>query len=138
MGIEPFLASSSLLAIMAQRLVRTICHNCREPYEPFDEELKGLGIRREDLGEKKLYRAVGCSQCMETGYSGRTGIFELLTIEENIRSLIMRRSDSSTIKKMSIKRGMLTLRQDGLLKVVNGITTTEEMLRVTQEDILSD
>jgi general secretion pathway protein E len=138
MGIEPFLVSSSALAIMAQRLLRTVCHSCREPYDPSDEELKGLGIRRDDLKGKKLYKAIGCPRCMETGYSGRTGIFELLVVDEDIRSLIMRRSDSSTIKKTTVKRGMLTLRQDGLQKVINGITTTEEMVRVTQEDILSD
>jgi general secretion pathway protein E len=138
MGIEPFLVSSSVLAIMAQRLLRTVCHACREPYDPPDEELKGLGIRRDDLKGRRFYRAVGCSRCMETGFSGRTGIFELLAADEDIRSLIMRRSDSSTMKKMAIKRGMLTLRQDGLQKVINGTTTTEEMVRVTQEDILSD
>jgi len=138
MGIEPFLVSSSVLAIMAQRLVRTGCHSCRVPYAPSDDELKGLGIQREDLRGKRLYKAVGCSECMGTGYAGRTGIFELLVVNEDIRSLIMRQSDSSTIKKMAIKRGMLTLRQDGIQKVVNGITTTEEMVRVTQEDSLSD
>ena len=138
MGIESFLVSSSLLAIMAQRLVRTVCHSCRESYDPPDEELKELGIRRDDLGGKKLYRAVGCPRCMETGYAGRTGIFELLVVNEDIRSLIMRRSDSSTVKKMAMKRGMLTLRQDGVEKVIDGITTTEELVRVTQEDILSD
>jgi general secretion pathway protein E len=138
MGIEPFLVSSSVLAIMAQRLVRTVCHNCQEPYSPSDEELKGLGIQRDQLGGKTLYRAKGCSRCMGTGYSGRTGIFELLVVSEDIRSLIMRRSDASTIKKMAMKRGMLTLRQDGVQKVIKGITTMEEMVRVTQEDILSD
>jgi len=138
MGIESFLVSSSVLAIMAQRLVRTVCHNCREPYSPSHEELKRLGIEKDELGERKLSRAMGCPHCMGTGYSGRTGIFELLVVNEDIRSLIMRRSDSNTIKKMAIRRGMLTLRQDGAQKVINGITTTEEMVRVTQEDILSD
>lgn len=138
MGIEPFLVSSSILAIMAQRLVRVVCPNCREAYTPSDEELRGLGIRREDLGGKQLYRTVGCAQCMGTGYSGRTGIFELLVVGEEIRSLIMRRSDSNAIKKVAMKQGMLTLRQDGAHKVLNQITTTEEMVRVTQEDVLSD
>jgi general secretion pathway protein E len=138
MGIEPFLVSSSVLAIMAQRLVRTLCHSCRELYEPSSEELRGLGIKREDLGGKKLYRAKGCPRCMETGFSGRSAIFELLVVDEDIRPLIMRRSDSSSIKKAAIKQGMLTLRQDGLQKVLKGITTTEELVRVTQEDILSE
>ncbi|NIQ38321.1 MAG: type II secretion system ATPase GspE [Proteobacteria bacterium] len=138
MGIEPFLVSSSVLAIMAQRLVRVACHNCREPYIPSDEELRGPGIQREEVGQKNLYRAVGCSQCMGTGYSGRTGIFELLVVDEAIRSMIMRRSDSNSIKKTAMKHGMLTLRQDGVRKVINHITTTEEMVRVTQEDVLTD
>ncbi len=138
MGIESFLVSSSVLAIMAQRLVRVVCPNCREAYIPSDEELRGLGIQRDDLRQNKLYRPVGCSTCMDTGYSGRTGIFELLVVNEEIRSLIMRRSDSNAIKKAAMKKGMLTLRQDGLHKVINHITTTEEMVRVTQEDVLSD
>jgi general secretion pathway protein E len=123
---------------MAQRLVRVVCRNCREAYTPSDEELRGLGIQRDDLGERKLYRPVGCARCMGTGYSGRTGIFELLVVNEEIRSLIMKRSDSNLIKKAATKRGMLTLRQDGVRKVINQITTTEEMVRVTQEDVLSD
>ncbi|NIS68435.1 MAG: type II secretion system ATPase GspE [Proteobacteria bacterium] len=138
MGIEAFLVSSSVLAILAQRLVRVVCRNCREAYTPSDEELKGLGIQRDGLGERKLYRPVGCAQCMGTGYSGRTGIFELLVVNEEIRSLIMKRSDSNLIKKAATKKGMLTLRQDGVRKVINQITTTEEMVRVTQEDVLSD
>ncbi len=137
MGIESFLVSSSILAIMAQRLVRILCHNCREPYVPSSQELGGLGIERDELGDRKLYRAVGCAQCMMTGYSGRTGIFELLVVNEDIRTLVMKRTDSSAIKKMAMKRGMLSLRQDGARKVLSGITTTEEMVRVTQDDILS-
>jgi general secretion pathway protein E len=138
MGIEPFLVSSSVLAIMAQRLVRVVCRNCCEAYVPSHEELKGLGIQADELAGKKLYRATGCSRCMGTGYSGRTGIFELLVVNETLRSMIMRRSDSNAIKKIAMKRGMHTLRQDGVRKVINGITTTEEMVRVTQEDILSE
>ena len=138
MGIEAFLVSSSLLAIMAQRLVRTVCRHCRQAYDPSDEELKGLGIQREALQKKGLYRAVGCQRCMGTGYAGRTGIFELLAISEDIRSLIMKQTDSTAIKKAALKQGLLTLRQDGVRKVINGITTTEELVRVTQEDILSD
>jgi general secretion pathway protein E len=137
MGIEAFLVSSSVLAIMAQRLVRTLCPHCHETYEPSDEELKGLSIRREELEGRKLQRAIGCSRCMGTGYSGRTGIFELLVVDEDIRALIMKRTDSSAIKKLAIKHGMLTLRQDGIEKVIHGVTTTEELLRVTQEDIVS-
>jgi general secretion pathway protein E len=138
MGIEAFLVSSSLLAIMAQRLVRTLCRQCRQTYDPSDEELKGLGIQRETLQKKKLYRAVGCQRCMGTGYSGRTGIFELLPVNEEIRSLIMKQTDSTAIKKAAVKHDIPTLRQDGVRKVINGLTTTEELVRVTQEDILSE
>jgi general secretion pathway protein E len=138
MGIESFLVSSSLVAIMAQRLVRTLCRHCREAYEPSNEELKELGIQRDALQGKRPYRAVGCPRCMATGYMGRTAIFELLVVNEDIRSLIMKQSDSTAIKKAAVKHGMLSLRQDGVQKVINGITTTEELVRVTQEDIIAD
>ena len=138
MGIESFLVSSSLVAIMAQRLVRTLCRHCREAYEPSNEELKGLGIQGDALQGKRPYRAVGCPRCMGTGYMGRTAIFELLVVNEDIRSLIMKQSDSSAIKKAAVKHGMLSLRQDGVQKVINGITTTEELVRVTQEDVIVD
>ncbi len=101
---------------------------------PPDEELKGFGIRRDALEDGKLYRAAGCPLCMGTGYSGRTGIFELLVVTDEIRSLIMKNTDSNTIKKMATKEGMLTLRQDGAAKVIKGMTTTEEMVRVTQQE----
>ncbi|MDY6845411.1 MAG: type II secretion system ATPase GspE, partial [Thermodesulfobacteriota bacterium] len=133
MGIEPFLVSSSVTAILAQRLVRVICKHCREPYFPVAKSFKEIGIDPKKLNGKPVYRGKGCSECFYTGYKGRTGIFEVLIIDNTIRSAILKTSDSDTIKKKGTKAGMLTLRQDGAGKVIEGITTIEEILRVTQE-----
>lgn len=136
MGIEPFLASSSVIAIMAQRLVRIVCPDCRQKYSPGEEELREIGIHSALAGKKPLYRAVGCEHCLGTGYRGRTGIFELLVLDDDIRTLILKNYDSNTIKRTATEKGMLTLRQDGAKKVLKGITTIEEVLRVTQEDVV--
>ena len=135
MGIEPFLASSSLIAIMAQRLVRIVCPDCRQKYFPSGEELREIGIDSKGADTKPVYRAIGCENCLGTGYHGRTGIFELLALDDDIRSLVLKNYDSNTIKKTAIARGMLTLRQDGAKKVLKGVTTIEEVVRVTQEDV---
>ncbi len=133
MGIEPFLIASSVLATVAQRLVRVVCRECRERYEPSRGELDTLGIDR--VGpEDTFYRAVGCPECSGTGYSGRNAIYEILRVEDQIRELVMRSADASEIKRMAMSRGMLTLRQDGVDKVRRGITTAEEVMRVTQGD----
>ncbi|MBE0618702.1 MAG: Flp pilus assembly complex ATPase component TadA, partial [Proteobacteria bacterium] len=136
MGIEPFLVSSSVLAILAQRLVRVLCPACRQPYLPPPEGLAELGLKSSDLPEGHLYRAKGCPQCMQTGYRGRTGIYELLTVDETIRALIMKGADSATIKEQARRRGMLTLRDDGMRKLIRGVTSAEEVLRVTQEETI--
>ncbi len=135
MKIEPFLISSSVVAIIAQRLVRLICPDCREEFTPTKAELSELSLKREELEGKAIFRGKGCSDCMGTGYRGRTGIYELLLVDDRIRSLILKNSDSNTIKREAIKRGMHTLRIDGSRKVIEGITTIEEVLRVTQEEI---
>ncbi len=135
MGIEPFLVSSSLLAIMAQRLVRIVCPDCRQRYSPSEEELGEIGIDSRMAGTKPIYRAIGCQNCLGTGYRGRTGIFELLALDDDIRSLVLKDYDANTIKKTAISGGMLTLRQDGARKVLRGITTIEEVVRVTQDDV---
>jgi len=134
MGIEPFLVSSSLIGIIAQRLLRVVCKKCRKPYEPTDTELEEIGLKREALSDGVIYKPVGCKDCLNTGYRGRTGIYELLIVDDTIQDLVMKNVDSSTIKKAAIKEGMLTLRDDGLRKVIHGITTIPEVLRVTQED----
>ncbi|PLX43368.1 MAG: type II secretion system protein GspE [Deltaproteobacteria bacterium] len=134
MGIEPFLVSSSILAILAQRLVRKLCPTCREPYTPEDAELSQLGIAREALPEGVLYRAMGCDECKNTGYKGRTGIYELLVLADAVRSHITSNADASTIKRAAMKAGMLTLREDGAKKAAAGITSASEVIRVTQEE----
>ncbi len=136
MGIEPFLVASSVLAIMAQRLIRVICPECKEPYMPDEKALKEIGLTMEDMHRvtDTLYIGKGCSKCLNTGYKGRTGIYELLMVSDNVRKLIMSNADSNRIKKDAIKKSeMVTLVGDGARKVLQGITTIEEILRVTQE-----
>jgi general secretion pathway protein E len=138
MGIEPFLVASSLTCILAQRLVRRVCPDCRAPYQPTDEELKEIGLSRaamQKAGVPHLYKAVGCPACNRNGYRGRTGVYEFLLVDDDIRQLVLKNVDSSTIKKTAISKGMHTLLEDGALKVLAGETTIAEVLSVTQEDI---
>jgi general secretion pathway protein E len=135
MGIEPFLISSSVLAMMAQRLVRLLCRVCREPMQPTAEALHDLGLTAdayERQGEQ-MYRANGCDACHGTGYRGRTGIYELLVLDDTVRDLVMQHANASMIKNAALARGMRTLLQDGVRRVLQGYTTAEEVLRVTQE-----
>ena len=134
MGIEPYLISSSLLAVMAQRLVRVICKNCSESYLPPGEGLREIGLKKADLGNRHLLQGKGCKTCLETGYRGRTGIFELLAVNDEIKRLIMEKKPAHLIKKSATASGMKTLRLDGAGKVLEGVTTVEEVLRVTQEE----
>jgi general secretion pathway protein E len=133
MGIEPFLVTSSVIGILAQRLVRNVCNGCKEEYIPDEESLENIGITPEMSSGKKIYKGKGCHDCLNTGYKGRTGIFEFMILDDAIKSLILKTSDSNAIKKEAVNQGMVTLRQDGALKVLNGITTVEEILRVTQK-----
>jgi len=133
MGIEPFLVSSSLEALIAQRLVRTICRSCKEHYQPEIEFLREVNFP--DLEKPtKFYRGRGCEDCRFTGYKGRTGIYEILVMAENLRPLIIERTSSTTLKQAACTNGMKTLREDGWAKVRAGVTTVEEVARVTQED----
>ena len=134
MGIEPFLVSSSVIGIIAQRLVRTICHDCAKKYTPTEEDLAEIGLKLEDLKGRQLYRPVGCPNCMETGYAGRTGIHEFLIMTDELRNELMKGSDAGTIQKLAVQKGMRPLRQDAADKVMQGMTTIEEVLRVTQEN----
>ena len=136
MGVEPFLVASSLLANLAQRLVRRLCLNCRQPYVPTAEELAEIAQTAESVAAHGgyLYRPVGCEECMDTGYKGRLGIFELLEVSDEVRALVMQRSDASSIKRQALLDGMESLRVDGGNKVLAGITSLEEVLRVTQEE----
>lgn len=133
MGIEPFLVASSMNAVLAQRLVRRVCTKCRESYEATPMELSELGVRNVQ-GPITLYRAVGCNSCSHTGYSGRINVHELLLVDDSVRSLVMKNSDSGTIRKAAMDRGMLTMREDGARKVLAGITTVQELSRTLHSD----
>ena len=132
MGIEPFLVTSSVIAIIAQRLVRVLCPKCKEAYIADDESLANLGVDRRQLEGQTLYRKRGCAACMNTGYHGRTAIFEILVPDETIKRLILKTSDANQIQDAAMKRGMTSLLADGARKVLDGVTTIEEVFRVTR------
>jgi general secretion pathway protein E len=132
MGVEPFLLGSSLVAVLAQRLVRVLCLTCREPYTASREELVEIGVAPRD--DVTVYRAVGCPECNNTGYRGRMGIFEMMMIDDEIRSMVSKDTDSKTIKKAAVAKGMGTLRTDGAGKALRGITSVAEVLRATEEE----
>ncbi|MBI5124538.1 MAG: Flp pilus assembly complex ATPase component TadA, partial [Candidatus Omnitrophica bacterium] len=133
MGVEPFLVSSSVIGVLAQRLVRTICQDCKEKYTPTEEELKDIGLsnaRRTAI----FYRGKGCPKCMSTGYKGRLAIYELMIPDEPIRNAIIAKASTDEIRKKACSAGMVTLKEDGIRKIKDGVTTVEEVLRVTEED----
>jgi general secretion pathway protein E len=132
MGVEPYLVSSVLEGVLAQRLVRRICAACRVPDLPTRADMEALGV--DPQGSYALFRGEGCDECRGTGYRGRFGIYELFPITEDVRSLVLRRASTPEIRRHAIGAGMTTLRLDGWLKARNGLTTVEEILRVTQED----
>src|SRR5580698_679869 len=131
MGLEPFLISSSLTSILAQRLVRTICKNCRTTFEPTEEQLGLLNLSPHDLGDKVFHYGRGCSVCNDTGYKGRKGIFELLIISEPVRQLINERAPTVVLRQKAVELGMITLREDGLRGIFEGDTTIEEIVKYT-------
>jgi general secretion pathway protein E len=132
MGVEPFLVSSSVNAILAQRLVRVICPKCKEAYPADAGMVRELGLADAQDGVM-LYRGKGCDHCLQTGFKGRTGIYEFLLVNDVLRGLMIQTSDSATLRKAAIANRMRTLREDGVRKVLKGITTVEEVLRVTGE-----
>ncbi len=133
LGVEPYLISSSVNTVIAQRLVRILCPHCREEFQLRAEDVATLGTNSKDWIGKTVFKPRGCAACFNTGYSGRQAIFEILDLDEDIRSLIMTTSDATQIREAAIKKGMITLRQDGMKKVFQGITSIREVLRVTQE-----
>ncbi len=133
MGIEPFLVTSSVIAILAQRLVRVICEYCKEEYTPDEESLMNIGITPEMLRGRKLNRGKGCPECLNTGYRGRSGIFELMLMNEPLQNLVLKTSDANAIKQLAVDQGMMTLRANGAQKVLQGVTTIEEVFRVTHQ-----
>ncbi len=132
MGIEPFLVSSSLRAIVAQRLVRILCSACKRPYSLSERELREQGLERYISAGQTLYTPEGCEQCLHTGYKGRTALFEILQLEDNLQNLILKTSDSNRIRREAVSIGMSTLRDNGLAKAASGVTSIDEVLRVTQ------
>jgi len=135
MGVEPFLVASSLLGVLAQRLVRRLCPDCKAPYTPSDAELRDIGISRDRI-RGPVYRHVGCDECNQHGYRGRVGIFEFLPALEPIKELIISGSEAGALKRKAVELGMKTLRDDGIRVALNGVTTFDEVLRVTREDAI--
>ena len=131
MGIEPFLISSTMIGVLAQRLIRRVCTKCREEYIPSDEELKMLGVTREEINNRPFYKGRGCDYCNNSGYKGRVGIFELLLVSPAIQSLVNDRKPTQYIKEQAMKEGMVTMRQDGIKQILDGITTAKEVLQYT-------
>jgi type II secretory ATPase GspE/PulE/Tfp pilus assembly ATPase PilB-like protein len=130
LGVKPFLVSSSVVAAMAQRLVRLLCKNCKEPYEYPEKHLRGVGWKPEDLEGVTLYRAVGCGDCNGTGFRGRTGIFEMMEMTHDLQEMAFRKATAGEIRAKARALGMTTLMEDGLRKVLRGATCLEEVLRV--------
>ena len=131
MGVEPFLISSTLLAVLAQRLVRRICTSCRTPFEPSESQLQNMNLSAHDIGDKVFYYGRGCPNCNDTGYKGRKGIYELLAVSDAIRNLINDRAPTVVVRQKAIELGMVTLREDGLRGIYAGETTVEEVLKYT-------
>jgi general secretion pathway protein E len=135
MKVEPFLISSSVMAILAQRLVRVLCKACREPYPITSAEIAELEIKTA-VADATVYRAKekGCPACFHTGYLGRSAIYELLSVDDEVRQHIMKNADAAMLKALAVEKGMHTLRQDGADKVLAGITSVDEVVRVTQKE----
>jgi type IV pilus assembly protein PilB len=134
MGIEPFLIASAVILILAQRLVRKICTECREPIKVHPQLLIDLGVPPDEVRTFPVYKGKGCSICNYTGYKGRIGLYEVMPMKEEIKELVLARASTSEIKKEAIRLGMKTLRQSGIVKIREGLTTIEEVLRSTMED----
>ncbi len=134
LGAEPYLVASSLLGVLAQRLVRRICTGCKQPYSPKRADLRQWDLKNVKLPKGALYKGRGCKECMQTGYLERIGIFELLTVTEPIRELILQRGKASSIKALALSGGMSSLRAEGIAKATAGITTMDEVARVTGRD----
>ncbi|MBW1841438.1 MAG: type II secretion system ATPase GspE [Deltaproteobacteria bacterium] len=132
-GVEPFLISSAVMAVAAQRLIRVLCNDCKTPYKPDDMALQTIGITPDQIKERTFYKTNGCEKCFHTNYKGRMGIFEIMLLDDNLRSVILKTYDANRIKKEALNQNMVTLLEDGRQKVLKGMTTIEEVLRVTQK-----
>ena len=134
MNVEPFLIADSVVQILAQRLVRRLCKKCAKPHNLPESALLEMGFTKGEAKDVKALKAKGCEACNRTGYKGRTAIYEVMPVDEDIREMILTRAQSREIKKKAIEKGMVTLRQAGLMKIKNGITSVEEVLRETVRD----
>ena len=133
MGVQPFLIASSLAGVLAQRLIQTLCDHCKTPHDPTPEELELIDTTHVP-SDATIYKAVGCSKCNYRGYAGRTTVSELLLLTDGVRPLILQKADSNAVKKKAVSEGMITLRQDAILKVFSGITSIEEVVRVINDE----
>jgi general secretion pathway protein E/type IV pilus assembly protein PilB len=134
-GVKPFLVASSVRAVLAQRLLRKLCNNCKESGELTDTEMRALGIEPGQLADAQVMRPKGCEECREIGYKGRTGIFEIFVIDDEVRHMINKRSSSFVLRQRARELGMRTLREDGVRKVLAGITSADEVISITVGDV---
>jgi len=134
-GVQPFLVASSVRAMMAQRLVRRLCNNCKQPAELSETELRALRIEPGQLQEAQVMKPVGCEQCRQIGYKGRMGIFEIFVIDDEVRHMINKRSSTLMLRQRARELGMRTLREDGVRKVLAGLTSAEEVISITIGDV---
>jgi len=133
-GVQPFLVSSAVRAIMAQRLVRKLCQKCKEPYEMNEAEIQALNIDATQLSEATVMKGAGCDACKQLGYKGRMGIFEIFQIDDDVRHMINEKASTVELRKRAREMGMRTLREDGIRKVLAGLTSAEEVIGVTMSD----
>jgi type IV pilus assembly protein PilB len=131
LGLEPFLVTATLEAIVAQRLVRRICLNCKTEFKPTEELLMELELTPEDVGDRVLYYGKGCDYCNNTGYRGRMGIYEIMAMNDRLRELVMRHASTAVLRNEAVKSGMRPLRDTGLMAIYDGITTIEEVVKET-------
>ncbi len=131
MGVEPFLLVATLECVIAQRLVRTICPRCKTEYTPSDEELMELALSRNDVAGKRFMYGKGCNFCNNTGYKGRTGIYEIMSMDDELRDLVMQNTSTDIIRQAAIRAGMRTLRESGIMAIYDGLTTIEEVVKQT-------
>jgi type IV pilus assembly protein PilB len=134
MNVEPFLIADSLVLVVAQRLVRRLCKKCAQPHALPDAALLEMGYHKSELKGLQVMKPGGCDACNKTGYKGRTALFEVMRIDEDIRTMILTRAQSREIKRTAIEKGMMTLRRSGLIKIMSGTTSVEEVLRETVRD----
>jgi len=134
LGLESFLITATIEGIVAQRLVRRVCANCKEEYSPGEEELYRLGLTSTDLGDRKLARGLGCDQCNQSGYRGRMGLYEIMQFDDELRELIMQSASTQVLRQEAKKRGMRTLREGGVLALYDGVTTVDEVVRETMTE----